>query len=134
MATADEPGTRAVPRWAKICLALGIVLVVLAAGAIVAGKVLINRYEDSVSKGSILATEARPSSQPAYQEVSGPLDFLLLGSDYRSGSPGEGQRADTIVVVHVPRSMDRTYLVSIPRDLLVDIPPNPATSFGGHQE
>lgn len=61
-----------------------------------------------------------------------PLNFLVLGSDERSGdsdvdgagAAGEvtGMRADTTMIVHVSADRDRMDVVSIPRDTLVEIP------------
>ncbi|TDE16090.1 LytR family transcriptional regulator [Jiangella asiatica] len=74
--------------------------------------------------------------------------FLLVGSDSRedlseeeqselgTGSV-EGQRTDTIMLLHVPGGGARNALVSIPRDSVVDIPGqgenriNAAFAFGG---
>jgi LCP family protein required for cell wall assembly len=61
-------------------------------------------------------------------------NFLVLGSDSRAGlSPGQqtqfgnaqsvlGQRSDTIIVVNVDPTLKRTVVLSIPRDLMVEIP------------
>ena len=61
-------------------------------------------------------------------------DFLILGSDTRAGlSRGQqsqfgdtktvgGQRADTIILVRVDPVHSRTVVLSLPRDLLVNIP------------
>jgi LCP family protein required for cell wall assembly len=56
--------------------------------------------------------------------------FLILGSDSREGLSGSfgnptdvtGQRADTIILVQVDPLHDRTVVLSIPRDLRVQIP------------
>jgi LCP family protein required for cell wall assembly len=61
-------------------------------------------------------------------------NFLVLGSDTREGlgkgqqskfgntQTVQGQRSDTIMVVHVDASRDHTVILQIPRDLRVDIP------------
>lgn len=53
--------------------------------------------------------------------------YLLAGSDSRAdgavADPTEGQRSDTIMVMHVPED-GATSLVSLPRDTLVEIPGN----------
>ena len=58
--------------------------------------------------------------------VDGALNILLLGTDSRdpevSGESGGAWRTDTLVIVHIPASHDRAYLVSIPRDLWVYVP------------
>jgi LCP family protein required for cell wall assembly len=66
--------------------------------------------------------------------LRGPLNYLLLGSDARDTDPSNGQRSDTIIVVHVPASLDRAYLISIPRDLRVSIPADAAHHFDGSTE
>ena len=56
--------------------------------------------------------------------------FLILGSDSRKGVPKKfgttknspGQRSDTILLVQVDAQHNRTTVLSIPRDLRVDIP------------
>ncbi len=56
--------------------------------------------------------------------------FLVLGSDSRKGVPKKfgttknspGQRSDTILLVQVDARHNRTVVLSIPRDLRVDIP------------
>jgi LCP family protein required for cell wall assembly len=70
--------------------------------------------------------------------VSGPLNFLLLGLDRRPSDPPDTvARADTIMIVHIPAAHDHGYLISMPRDLLVDIPGhgrdkiNAAYAYGG---
>jgi LCP family protein required for cell wall assembly len=63
------------------------------------------------------------------------LNILLVGID--DGQVGQidnrtdPARADSIMVLHVPASHDRGYIVSIPRDSWVKIPKYPKTGFGG---
>jgi anionic cell wall polymer biosynthesis LytR-Cps2A-Psr (LCP) family protein len=57
------------------------------------------------------AAPARPATS---------LNVLLLGTDARH--PGDRARTDTIVVVHIPASRDRAYLVTVPRDTPAAIP------------
>jgi LCP family protein required for cell wall assembly len=76
--------------------------------------------------------------------ASGPVNYLLVGSDSRENLPAElggffgdfeGQRTDVIMVAHVAGG--RLQLLSIPRDLKVEIPGhgvnrvNAAFAFGG---
>lgn len=76
---------------------------------------------------------------------------LLVGTDSREGLTAEqqaqlstgsesdagGRRTDTMMLVYTPRDGGRTMLISLPRDLLVDIPGygqnklNAAYTFGG---
>lgn len=68
------------------------------------------------------------------------VTYLIAGSDRRGGAVADdgtqGERADTMMLMHKAPN-GRTYLVSLPRDTLVDIPGkgkyklNAAFSFGG---
>ncbi|WBB65622.1 LCP family protein [Micromonospora sp. WMMD812] len=51
---------------------------------------------------------------------SGALNVLVLGLDLRSGDAPP--LADSVLLVHVPADRSRPYLISLPRDLEVDIP------------
>jgi LCP family protein required for cell wall assembly len=79
---------------------------------------------------------AAPSADPVAQNI------LVLGSDTRGVTNTtidglEGQRSDTIMVVHIPADRQHITVMSIMRDSWVDIPGygeakiNAALSFGG---
>ena len=120
------------PLWAKVLIAAGTVLVVLAAGTAVGVLALAHRYNAAVHHADLLAPGSRVSAATVH--VTGPLNFLLLGSDQRPDNPANGERSDTIIILHVPASMDRAYLISIPRDLRVAIPPDADLDFPGSTE
>jgi LCP family protein required for cell wall assembly len=79
---------------------------------------LVERYERSVAQERLLDEAARQRRTA----VNGPLNYLLIGSDLREADPRSGERADTIVIAHIPAGLDQAYLVSVPRDLQVRIP------------
>jgi polyisoprenyl-teichoic acid--peptidoglycan teichoic acid transferase len=66
-----------------------------------------------------------------------PLDILILGSDRRAGQPYLGARSDTLIVVRLDPRAGSISMLSVPRDLLVEIPGygqnkiNAAYSLGG---
>lgn len=70
------------------------------------------------------ALPADPSTRPVEDPGE---NWLLVGSDLR-GVPAEGKwrpgraRSDTIMLLHVPENGRRARVVSIPRDLWVEIP------------
>lgn len=72
--------------------------------------------------------------QTAPVTVTGPLNFVLMGSDSRGGDRG---RSDSLMVAHLNTARDKVYLITLPRDLYVEIPGhgknkiNAAYSFGG---
>ncbi|MGC9671193.1 LCP family protein [Planosporangium sp. 12N6] len=64
----------------------------------------------------------------AARATGGAQNILLLGSDSRyaddpahTAEPGDAH-TDTIVLMHVNAAHDKAYLISIPRDLYVDVP------------
>jgi LCP family protein required for cell wall assembly len=68
-------------------------------------------------------TVAAPRTSEADGIRPGPLTFLLAGIDRRPGqSADEMARADTVLLMQVPATRDRVYLVSVSRDTYLDIP------------
>lgn len=67
----------------------------------------------------------------------GPFNVLVLGVDERPESEEEGSRTDTIMLVRVDPETGDVRLLSVPRDLLVEVAPgeenriNAAYNFGG---
>ena len=74
--------------------------------------------------------------------LDGPLNVLVLGVDERPGDEveGAGSRTDTIMLVQVVPETGDVKLLSVPRDLLVEIVPgtedriNAAYSYGGIEQ
>jgi LCP family protein required for cell wall assembly len=108
------------PLWAKMAIAFGLVLILVSLGLLGAEKVLTARYAGALHRDDLLAPGARRGGSQT--SLTGPLNYLLIGSDARVSNPSMGARSDTIIIVHVPATLDRAYLISIPRDLRVDIP------------
>ena len=127
-----------------------VISLALASVLVVTGVVLVNRGIDErvakITRVKLALAEPPP----------GGANYLIIGSDSRAfvDSPGdasafgdpnsdpsvEGQRSDTIMVAHVEPSSQSTFVVSFPRDLMVDVPGTPglsrintAYSIGGPQ-
>ncbi|WDZ87950.1 LCP family protein [Micromonospora cathayae] len=101
----------------------------VAAVAVVGVQALTERYDRSVARGHLLDDDVRRDRT----DPDGPLTYLLVGSD-RFGNVGKAdERSDTILVVHLPAGLKRAYLISVPRDLLVAVPPAP-NGYGGGQD
>ncbi|MDG4774214.1 LCP family protein [Solwaraspora sp. WMMD792] len=123
------PPRRPRPRWGRIALVGGVALVVLAllaSGGLWAYARGLNQDLGRTDPFSQI-TEGRPPAA-----VDGALNILLIGTDSRDPDAPVDQagkwRADTIIVMHIPSSHDRAYLVSIPRDLYVPIPSDAAAA------
>lgn len=107
------------------------VLVLLVGGGFIGGRMLLQRLESSFSRDVLLDPSARGAS---VHRLTGPLNYLLIGSDLRADNPDAGQRSDTIVIVQVDRTLSEAQLISIPRDLMVDIPEFPQSDFNGGED
>ncbi|MEH0845992.1 LCP family protein [Micromonospora sp. CPCC 205711] len=128
------------PRWILGVAALGAVLLVVAAALVIAR--LVRDDEPSRRTGAVAATgtpQAATTSQAAAPSptappgtgVTGPLNLLVVGLDTRVSVPGWEPHSDAVLVLHVPAGLDRAYLFSLPRDLLVDIPAFPKSGWKG---
>ena len=98
------------------------------------------------------ATEARDGADSGGEEASGkpeppppasgePLNVLILGVDRRpSEDEGASSRSDTIMLAQVSPGSGRVELLSVPRDLFVEVEPgvedriNTAYTYGGVEQ
>lgn len=121
------------PIWARLLIVLGTAIVLISGTAVAGVNILNHRYTASINQSNLLGDNSRAGNadETRHTDVTGPLNFLLLGSDLRALDPEDGQRSDSIIILHIPASMDRAYLLSIPRDLRVKIPAFAATDFRG---
>ena len=114
---------RRVLRWLAASLA---VLVVVVSSGGWAALTLVERGLLRVDVFSGLADRPEKGSSDA-------VNYLLVGSDKREGlsakeirrlrlGRAEGQRADTMILLHVSRARDQATMISFPRDSYVKIP------------
>ncbi len=123
------------PIWAYAVIVLGALLALSSVTVVGGSQVLASRYERSLDKRTLLAPDARAPERQRQSTVTGPLNYLLLGSDARPDQENTtDQRSDTMIIVHIPVTMDQAYLISIPRDLRVRIPAYEPTGFTGGRE
>jgi polyisoprenyl-teichoic acid--peptidoglycan teichoic acid transferase len=95
------------------------------------------KQEDALASKADQAKGQDESKLP--QDTSSePLDVLVLGADKRVGPEGSGSsRSDTIMIVRVTPATGEVKLLSVPRDLYVDVEPgvkdkiNSAYAYGG---
>jgi LCP family protein required for cell wall assembly len=123
------------PRWGRRVGIVLLVLVVALVGVLVWADTRLNRV------AALDDYEGRPAATPG-------ADWLIVGSDSREGltegrrrdlgtGQAAGRRADTMMLLHIPRGTGKPTLVSLPRDSYVPIPGrernklNAAYAFGG---
>ncbi|BCJ42624.1 hypothetical protein GCM10010168_06340 [Actinoplanes ianthinogenes] len=121
---------RRAPLWARLTAVFGAVLMVTSGVVLVGGNALISKYTGSLDAGTKLVGDpANGATKAGAKEIKGPLNILMAGIDPRDNKTAP--LSDSIIVAHIPASMDQVFLFSIPRDLYVDIPAFPTTGFGG---
>ncbi|MGW4499209.1 LCP family protein [Micromonospora sp. NPDC004336] len=126
------------PRWVLGLVALAVVALV-AVGALVVTRLVGDdgpRRPGPTAATGTPGPSATPSPSPSPTTppgagITGPLNLLLVGVDTRVSVPGWEPHGDAVLVVHVPKGLDRAYLFSLPRDLLVDIPAFPKAGYRG---
>lgn len=119
------------PLWARFCLFLGALLMLASSTAYGAQWLLTKRYDENITRADLLG-----SNRTNGAKIDGALTFLVLGTDKRTEEDYDprdesshmwavdGERADTIMVIHIPKDQDSAYVISVPRDSDVYIPPS----------
>jgi LCP family protein required for cell wall assembly len=124
-APAGTPPPRRHRHWGRIVLiGIGIVVVLAAAAGVGLYKYAAHKWSNG----------GRPFPvQPEVENVKGPMNILVVGSDTREGLnkkdkslpayyPSSGQRSDTIILVHLFGDGKHAVVMSFPRDLRVQVP------------
>ena len=132
-------------RWKRIVLwtLLGLIVLALAAGG---GSYLWFRGQVAGANQRVApevkaALEEKPSSTivsvPVTVASPSAMNLLVLGSDHRETDEEQYGRSDTIMLVHIDPGADYLSVMSLPRDLRVEVPGyglekiNSAFAFGG---
>jgi LCP family protein required for cell wall assembly len=118
---------------------IGVVLIVVSAGA--ATSVAAFREVDNVVEAFRAGGTLSLGGDIAEADAGKPQTIMLIGSDKRAKGArdyeGGGARSDTLILVRLDPGKNRTALLSLPRDLRVQIPGhgtgklNAAYSLGG---
>ena len=122
-----------VPGSRRRLVGMSALLVLVLATAVAAALVWqygVMRPGDGGDARGVTSPTPSPTSEPS-AELTGPLNLLLVGVDTRLNQPSWSPNADAVLILHVPASHDRAYLLSLPRDLLVNVPPFEPAGFSG---
>ncbi|MGW3725446.1 LCP family protein [Streptomyces sp. NPDC000851] len=124
-------------RWARYG-SVGVAL--LAIGAVASGWALYAKLNGNITPDEAAAAElARYEKERPTALVHGAQNILLIGSDSRAGDNRRygrdlgTERSDTTILLHLSAGRRSATAVSIPRDLMVDIP-GCRRSDGSHTE
>ena len=111
------------------------VMIVVLAGtfAVGAGSYFFITSQLSASGIEVYSTDGNSFDLPTPEDIDGPINVLLVGSDTREGQgstaygPVGSALADAIILLHISRDRQNAVAMSIPRDLMVAVPscPNP---------
>jgi LCP family protein required for cell wall assembly len=128
-------GRRRDPLWARLLIAAGALLVLASTGVIVAERMIVRTVNAKIPQSNLLGTPAAGQVAPAHASINGAVNILLVGIDERVDQAAtDPSRADSIIVLHIPVTHDRAYLVSIPRDSLVTIPADSTAGYAGGRD
>ncbi|WP_159733301.1 LCP family protein [Arthrobacter sp. 9V] len=122
---------------------LGFAAAVIVVG-LIAGAYVFNLAQ-TFNSGSTKIENAFPeeSTRPQKAEGNTAMNILVMGSDSRGAdvdvetNASTNQRADTLMLVHLPADRKKAYAISLMRDLWIDIPGkgeskiNAALAYGG---
>jgi polyisoprenyl-teichoic acid--peptidoglycan teichoic acid transferase len=125
--------------WKKLLLGAFLVIFAAASATSVAAFREIDKVVDALDQNEDLKLD---DDQLAKSDPGQPQTILLLGSDRRpdnatDGGAGTGARSDTIILARLDPERQATAMMSLPRDLKVEIPGygvgkiNEAYSYGG---
>ncbi|MEL0319831.1 MAG: LCP family protein [Aquiluna sp.] len=81
----------------------------------------------------VFSTDGETYDLPTPEEIDGPINLLLIGSDTREGQgstaygPVGAELADVIILLHINEARTNAVAMSFPRDLMIAVPecPNP---------
>ena len=102
------------PLWTRFLIGFGTLLMVLSVGSYVTLQAGLHELDNAVNSGKLLNPAGTPDLKG--NSIKGPINILMVGVD------ASGVRTDSIIIVHIPASHDRMYMISLPRDTKVNVP------------
>lgn len=104
-------------------LAAGVVLT-LASGTAFTVLTVAERQVNAALPQQDLLGSVQGAKQQAHADVKGAKNILLASLDTRPSwsKSHEPSRSDSIIILHIPADHTSAYMLSIPRDTLIDIP------------
>jgi LCP family protein required for cell wall assembly len=112
------------PVWARISLAAGIVVALAGGGTATSLTVAEHQVNAALPSQDLLGSVQGTGGQKPHADVKGAKNILLVSLDTRPSwtKSHEPSRSDSIIIMHIPADHSTAYMMSIPRDTLIDIP------------
>jgi LCP family protein required for cell wall assembly len=110
----------------RLLIVFNAVLAVVAVSAMAFGAIVLLRVR-SIPSVDIGGNDSVASPSTTAAALQRPINVLIVGSDTRAGQDGEafgavgGQRADVIILVRYDPLANTAAMLSVPRDLWVDV-------------
>ena len=130
-----EPPPKRKRYWWRFTLASGLIVSVVAAATAASILLYVGSIATALSHNNVLENKVR---RFLTQTTGGePENIVILGSDKRANEPEDPGRSDTTLLLRLDPDKNAIALMSIPRDLKVEIPGygtgkfNEAFSYGG---
>ena len=108
----------------------GALLMMGSGGGIVSSKLVISSATGNIVQQNLIGGAVKSEAEGG-KSLDGPIDLLLMGVDARARWAVDDLHADTLIILHIPASHDQAYLISIPRDTEVQVPPFPRSRYAG---
>jgi LCP family protein required for cell wall assembly len=119
----DKAAKRGDPLWARLVIVLGAFMMLAGGGLMVAVKMANAKLNSTITHTPMIDSK---SEAFAGSNIDGAINILLVGLDVEQRADRGGILSDTIIILHVPKTHDQAYLLSLPRDTRVQIPASPA--------
>jgi anionic cell wall polymer biosynthesis LytR-Cps2A-Psr (LCP) family protein len=111
---------RKAPAWAWVTLALGAVLLTVSGGALAFVRVAESKVNAAIPDHQL----ANGVGEVKHADIKGAKNILLASLDTRPSwsATHQASHTDSIIILHVTADHRQAYMLSVPRDTLVDIP------------
>src|SRR6185295_3772552 len=106
--------------WWRFTLAAVVIVAASAAATATSALLYVGSIADALSHNHVLQNKV----QKYLSQTNGgePQNILIIGSDKRASEPEDPGRSDTTILLRLDPDQDTISLMSIPRDLKVEIP------------
>jgi polyisoprenyl-teichoic acid--peptidoglycan teichoic acid transferase len=121
----EKPPSLAWQMWKRFILGCALIAALTTGGVATAALLEVKEYADILDTGvPLFAGEVEKKGVLDDVDPGDPQTLVLLGSDQRYADRKNGlpARSDTIILVRLDPSKGATAVMSLPRDLIVDIP------------